>query len=369
MLLMEQNTYIEFYSNTIEDYSNQMKRQISIMLEKERKIRYEKQQSFLDDKHCMYFDKKDYANIIKKTVSDINFINFYDKFDFLKMYKHSVPFFYEGFSDEIIEGLLNTQNKLKQYSEEIPTEYTIASGIEEVIPVFYKLDDESFFIKFVYQKFYFKPDTGEEVNYRYVIVVYFNKKSKMLDIRYDSLKFFSGDSRLIYNKNIENILFWLKSNLKINIYNCDSKNFLDIINVKDSEVKVFKQMMDMGSSGQAELTASEDSDFILPFIGEIKELIDENEELFNKVPEIKKLLEDYLTEKEITASYPFVYLMWKRAVVAKQFIIKVTFSYFENNYIQLHHITGNCIDVRMERMNDAIQYFGTSGALVKGEEI
>ena len=40
-------------------------------------------------------------------------------------------------------------------------------------------------------------------------------------------------------------------------------------------------MMDMGSSGAAELTASQDEDFILPFIGEIRELIHQNEELFN----------------------------------------------------------------------------------------
>ena len=107
----------------------------------------------------------------------------------------------------------------------------------------------------------------------------------------------------------------------------------------------------------------------MPFIGEIREIITENGELFEKSPEIRRLLEDYLTEKEITASYPYVYLMWKKAVVSKQFIVKVTFSYFENSYIQLRHIIGNCTDVRMERMNETIQYFGSSGALIREEGI
>ena len=77
----------------------------------------------------------------------------------------------------------------------------------------------------------------------------------------------------------------------------------------------------------------------------------------------------HFSDERFKASYPYVYLMWKKAVVLKKFIVKVTFSYFENSYIQLRHITGNCTDVRMERMNDAIQYFGSSGALIKGEGI
>lgn len=78
---------------------------------------------------------------------------------------------------------------------------------------------------------------------------------------------------------------------------------------------------------------------------------------------------EYLKEKELTASYPYIYLMWKRAVASQSFIVKITFSYFDKKFIQLQHITGNCTDFRMERMNDAIEYFGASGALTKGDEI
>ena len=39
-------------------------------------------------------------------------------------------------------------------------------------------------------------------------------------------------------------------------------------------------MMEMKAGGSAELTASENGDYMLPFLGEIRELIDENEELF-----------------------------------------------------------------------------------------
>ena len=158
--------------------------------------------------------------------------------------------------------------------------------------------------------------------------------------------------------------------MQLKIYRCSDKQFLKVVKSDTvKEVKIFKQMMDMGSSGSAELTASQDEDYILPFIGEIQELIDENEELFNQNKEIKDLLQEYIKEKEATASYPYVYLLWKKAVISKGFIVKVTFSYFDGMYIQLQHITGTCTDFSMERMNDAIDFFGSSGAFVKGEEL
>lgn len=246
--------------------------------------------------------------------------------------------------------------------------YVISKNFDDVVPIYYGLENGNLYIKFVFQKYYIKEDIAEQVNYRYVIVVYFDQENHMLDIRYDSLKRLQ-DTKTIYSQNVESIIAWLKTNLELQIYKCNSANFLDVVNTKETDVTIFKQLMDMGTAGQAELTASKDSDYILPFIGEIKEIITENGELFQKSPEIKRLLEDYLAEKELTASYPYIYLMWKKAVVSKQFIVKVTFSYFENRYIQLRHITGNCTDVRMERMNDAIRYFGSSRALIKGEKI
>lgn len=44
------------------------------------------------------------------------------------------------------------------------------------------------------------------------------------------------------------------------------------------------------------MTASENGDYLLPFLGEIRELIDENEELFAEADEIRQLLLQYLNE-------------------------------------------------------------------------
>lgn len=107
----------------------------------------------------------------------------------------------------------------------------------------------------------------------------------------------------------------------------------------------------------------------MPFIGEIRELIDENEELFKEAEEIKQLFLQYLTEKEATASYPYIYVKWVKPVESQRYIVKITFDYFNNKYTLLQHITGNCTDLGMGRMNDAIEYLCKRGSFVKGEKI
>lgn len=145
---------------------------------------------------------------------------------------------------------------------------------------------------------------------------------------------------------------------------------IKVINDKQNEdVKMYKQMMEMGSGGAAELTASDNADYVLPFIGELGELIDENEKLFDNSKETKHLLLQYLNDKEALASYPYIYIKWVKPVESQSYIVKVTFDYLNHKYTLLQHITGSCKDLGMERMNDAAKYLCESGAFVKGEEI
>ena len=106
-----------------------------------------------------------------------------------------------------------------------------------------------------------------------------------------------------------------------------------------------------------------------PFIGEIRELIDENEDLFNEAIEIKQLLIQYLNDKEATASYPYIYVKWVKPVESQSYIVKITFDYLSRRYTLLQHITGGCKDLGMERMNHAIEYLFKSGSFVKGKKI
>lgn len=93
MLQMDEKTFIDFYKNTVDEYSNYVKRLICNLLEEENKITYEEQIKLGDAECCKYFSQKDDSKVVSETVSDKAFLAFYDKFDFIKMYKYSIPFF------------------------------------------------------------------------------------------------------------------------------------------------------------------------------------------------------------------------------------------------------------------------------------
>ena len=58
-----------------------------------------------------------------------------------------------------------------------------------------------------------------------------------------------------------------------------------------------------------------------------------------------------------------------KSVETESYIVKVTFDYLDHRYTLLQHITGECKNLEMERMNNAIKYLCESGAFIKGEKI
>ena len=127
--------------------------------------------------------------------------------------------------------------------------------------------------------------------------------------------------------------------------------------------------MELKSGAVAELQTSESGDYVLPFIGELRELIDENEALFDNSPKIKELLIDYLNDKEATSSYPYIYVKWIKLVDSQSYIVKIVFPSPMRNMLQMQHITAKCTNLRKERMNDAIEYLFTSGSFMQGKEL
>lgn len=369
---MDERTYLDFYKNTVLGSSKGVLNSICQLLERKNKITFEAQRNILDDANVLYFEsKRDHKKVVSDTTTNIKFASFYEYWEFIKLYKYSVPLFYENTMDTSIENKLLSLG-LKEFKEEefIP-EFILASTLKEASGLYWK-NGEDIFIKFVVQKSYFQPESFNQIDYRYPIVIFINSENHILEIRYDSTRY--NNNGLVSNDAYENMvndcISWIKNELGIDIYLCEHADIIQIINDKSNEdVKIYKQMMQMDTGASAELTASEGTDYVLPFIGELKELIDENEELFSQAEDIKKILLQYLADKEATASYPYIYVKWVKPVESQSYIVKVIFDYFNQKYTLLQHITGNCKDLGMERMNDAIKYLCTSGSFVKGEKI
>lgn len=280
-----------------------------------------------------------------------------------------MPLFYETKDNRTIEDIL-CHKKIQYFEEQgFEPKMVLNTSLRDTEPLYWK-ENGNLFIKFVMQKTYMMPETFNQIDYRFPVLVYIDSEHKLLEIRYDSTKYNSQFDNEAYEKLVTDCINWLIQELDIEIFLCRHADTISIINDKqDDTVKMYKQMMEMSSGGSAELTASESADYVLPFIGEIRSLIEENEELFNQAEEVKQLLLQYLVDKEATASYPYIYIKWVKAVESQSYIVRVTFDYLNHRYTLLQHITGGCKDLGMERMNDAIKYLCESGAFVKGEKI
>lgn len=368
-LTMDEETFLQFYKNTVLGLSKNQQKQICKLLENQQKITFKKQRSLGDSEDALYFENKsEIQNIIQSTTTNKSFLDFYEQWEYIRLYKYSVPLFFEGCAEEKLKGL--SLEALKWFvPENNELEYSIDTSIKDVVPTCYQ-DDGKFLVKFVLQKSYYSPDELEPTDYRYPVIIYLDNINKIAEVRYDSLKYSGAIESATYFRFVDFCIQWLKTVLKIELYICEYPDIIEVINDKGNEsVKIYKQMMELSTGGSAELTASEDRDYILPFVGEIRELIDENKELFDEAEEVKQLLLQYLIDKEDTASYPYIYVKWLTAVESDSYIVKIIFDYFNNRFTLLQHITGNCKDLGMERMNNAIEYLFESGSFNQGEKI
>lgn len=134
---MDEVTFLEFYKNTILCGSNNFQHFICKELEAENRITFEEQRKIGDKEDTVFFEsKKDFKGIISKTTTMKSFINFYEALEYKKLYKYSVPFFYETGERSIGDTLKEMQITI--FDNEIyQPEYVIDRSLNEAEPVVY----------------------------------------------------------------------------------------------------------------------------------------------------------------------------------------------------------------------------------------
>lgn len=376
MLVMDESTFQSFYKNTVFGYSKQMKRSLVRDLNLSGLIQIGNQISLLAENNTqnkLFFpDTSNEDLILDSTALSVHYSSFYESFEFDKLYKYSVPFFYST-NEIVVDNIKKLGFVIFDLKTYIPNRYIAHELTEDIEPLVFFPDSDTILLKFVTQKHYLASETLAMpivTDYRYPIVISINLKLSLLEIRYDAYKYSSDYDYASYESCVHFFIAWLKKELHLKLYSCDSEYFMDTVKAdSENSVKVFRQMMALSSGGAAELTAANGDDCILPFVGEIKQLIEENEELFSRSTDVKDLLLKYIYEKESTAEYPYVYLKWNNSVETKVFIVKVTFNQQPGSNIILQHLTGKCKDLRKGRMDDALRYLCESKAIRVGVEV
>jgi hypothetical protein len=286
-------------------------------------------------------------------------IKYIEQWEFQKPYKYAAVFAYDDFDTNIIgksvqEGeIIQFSNSTELYDELSVDQENIQGEAVLGRPTTLETDSQVF-LKFNIRYQAVRPSTGQTTKLKYPLLVVIYKDIKVVEVRLDRIPYYYRDSDLFYKNKINLVLRWLKDNLNITCSNIDWWPAIDyILENKQDEVAIHSQLMSLRTGGKATLEVGHNNNYILPLIGELKELIKEHEYEFNQCPKIKELLENFILDTEQTSDLPWISLCWKNPVKAKKIVVKFHHNYFGEDYTVLQYLG---ILREMERMSYVTRY-------------
>lgn len=196
----------------------------------------------------------------------------------------------------------------------------------------------------------------------YNIICMFNKERKSIEIRYNQVKsFISSLEDNFYVKRINETLNNLSNLFNIEITPVNMSPIIKYIktnvdNNEESQLVVSAQALNYATGSKAVLDTGNNDDMILPFIGNLKNILTNNATLFDandETKEIKQLLEEIILEAEYLSDHPWITLAWPHEVKSKILKIKFLFNYLGQDYSVLQYY-GNVADA--ERMSYVTQF-------------
>lgn len=214
-------------------------------------------------------------------------------------------------------------------------EKVIIRFIKEINPYFSKID------KSVYVLY---PTLGV-----------YHKDLKILEYRFDSLSFKGNDD--FYKITKEAQISILKTNYVFTLNEFRTSKLIDgIINQNKNEVQLKGQDIGLKGNSSAKLKVGHNN--IMPFIGDLEELIEKNKNNLyadEESTKITKIFTDYIDGVKRDAKYKSRLLEIRTDIEPKLRVsINVFFSYRESTYDLYNFLESKKND--MEMMNNAIKY-------------
>ncbi|TQQ85327.1 hypothetical protein EXD82_02735 [Peptacetobacter hominis] len=349
---MQLNNYLEYLEKTVMSYSDKVK---NFLVKEMMKQGIATKGSNLSGQLCI--EGMEAIDISEKTTSErLNIcINqskragyLLEKWEFVKDYKYSVIFTCDKFLK-----VLEKVEKIKPLGDLYENDYLETSFVE---PVAYEMDDY-YFLKFNLAYSAIHPLTQEEFLIKYPFLVVFHKKHKLVEFRFDVLKkVFLSESKgqNIYATLISEALCYLESNFDCYLKPLDL-DFMISVCKNDENVKLIAQYMKLPSGGNAQLEVGNNQEYILPFIGELRALLNDYQEDLKEVPEFRDAMEQFLFEMEEMSDYPWIELLWENEIKTRSNHIKLVSNYMNESYYLIQYYYSNVL-TGMERMNDVIEY-------------
>lgn len=113
--------------------------------------------------------------------------------------------------------------------------------------------------------------------------------------------------------------------------------------------------MMLPSGGNAQLDVGKNENYILPIIGELREILDNHRNELDTVPSLKESLEQFMFENDELSECSWIEIMWENEIKVRNIRVKFIFNYKNHDYCLLQHYYSNVL-VGMERMNHVVRY-------------
>lgn len=178
-------------------------------------------------------------------------------------------------------------------------------------PTIYCVDNRVIF-KFSYN---LKDNTQRYI--KYVVLAEFSQDNNILEIKFDRIGIEYRNSDTFYKDIIQKIIEYFISQAKITIKYIDFKAVVEYMKKNKDDITVLAQMMNRNRS-KAYLESYDGEDVIIPILGELHNVIDENESLFNtdiNTKKIRKILENFLTDIEVKSDIPKIKIRMDNGIV------------------------------------------------------
>lgn len=197
----------------------------------------------------------------------------------------------------------------------------------------------------------------------YPILCLLNPENLTLEIRYEKAKgYISNREDGFYIKKIEEVKSKIEELLGIELLAINLSPIVKYIKEtlsesEDNEIAVSAQALEYHTGSKAVLDTGNNDNMILPLIGNLKDILKNNEALFdanNETREIQAMLEDIILEAEYLSDHPWITLAWKNDVKSKVLKVKFLFNYQGQDFSVLQYYGNNADSERMSYVTQFI---------------
>ena len=363
---MTREEYLLYIEGAINSYSTKEKEYLKELFI-ENSIAYDKLQIKINDKNIsakptesIDITDLEVSEQIEKCISDSKeAVKILEDWEFIKNYKYSVIYTVESNFEDLILNITNSSNIIKKnkISDECGYMFDFEK-FDSLEPIIRENNDTKLlFLKYNLKFEAIHPQTQEEMLVKYPLLVIIHKAENLIEFRFDNLNkiFFFGNKRF-YLELVYKTADHFNRTFNADIIPLDL-DFMIAKSKNHDKIKLIAQYIKTADGGHARLEVGNNEKYILPFIGELNLLMQENKSEFDKAPFIKGLLEQFIHEKEETSDYPWITVLWENEIKTRSTQVKFTFNYANGNFCLLQHYYNNIL-LGMERMNNVVRFIG-----------